>query len=74
MLIYLYIFGEKVPFNLGVHRPILGLVPSRKEKRVDLLQLTATIVAITGLIAALSALLRELRNWRKPTAAEVEKE
>jgi len=32
---------------------------------LDLLSLTATIVAVTGLIAAINSLLRELRNWRR---------
>ncbi|MBB6163094.1 hypothetical protein HNQ72_002912 [Rhizobium wenxiniae] len=31
---------------------------------MDIFSFTAAVVAVSGLIAAVSSLLRELRNWR----------
>lgn len=35
---------------------------------MDISTITASIVAITGLLVAASALLREIRAWRKRTS------
>jgi hypothetical protein len=68
--IYLFILRKIHHCSQGGNSYPDGVSNSHKEWQLDILSLTAAIVAVTGLIAAINALLRELRSWRRRPSQE----